>query len=73
MNILEKLKEKGYDTIPAEFYGQIDAWKSWYDGNVRGFHDYQVFNGQKTVQCRRYTLGMGKKVAEDWANLLLND
>lgn len=73
MNILEKLKEKGYDTIPSEFYGQIDLWKSWYDGNVRDFHNYRVFNGQKTVQCRRYTLGMGKKVAEDWANLLMNE
>lgn len=73
MNILEKLKEKGYDTVPAEFYSQIDLWKSWYDGDVRGFHDYRVFNGQKTVQCRRYTLGMGKKVAEDWANLLVNE
>ena len=73
MNILEKLKEKGYDTIPAEFYTQIDLWKSWYDGNVKGFHDYRVFNGQRTVQCRRYSMGMGKKVAEDWANLLLNE
>ena len=73
MNILEKLKEKGYDTIPAEFYTQIDLWKSWYDGNVKDFHDYRVFNGQRTVQCRRYSMGMGKKVAEDWANLLLNE
>lgn len=73
MNILEKLKEKGYGTIPQEFYGQIELWKSWYDGNVRDFHNYRVFNGQKTVQCRRYTLGMGKKVAEDWANLLMNE
>ena len=73
MNILEKLKEKGYDTIPAEFYSRIDLWKSWYDGDVRNFHNYRVFNGQKTVQCRRYTLGMGKKVAEDWANLLMNE
>lgn len=73
MNILEKLKEKGFDTIPAEFYGQIELWKSWYDGSVRDFHNYRVFNGQKTVQCKRYTLGMGKKVAEDWANLLLNE
>lgn len=73
MNILEKLKEKGYDTIPEEFYDQIDLWKSWYDGNVRDFHNYRVFNGQKTVQCKRYSLGMGKKVAEDWANLLLNE
>lgn len=73
MNILEKLKEKGFDTIPAEFYGQIELWKSWYDGSVRDFHNYRVFNGQQTVQCRRYTLGMGKKVSEDWANLLLNE
>jgi len=73
LNILEKLKEKGYDTVPAEFYGWIDTWKSWYDGNVPDFHNYRVFNGQQTVQCTRYTLGMGKKVAEDWANLLLNE
>lgn len=73
MNILEKLKEKGFDTVPAEFYGQIELWKFWYNGSVRDFHSYRVFNGQKTVQCRRYTMGMGKKVAEDWANLLLNE
>lgn len=73
MNILEKLKERGYDTISQEFYSQIDIWKSWYDGNVRDFHNYQVFNGQKSVPCHRYTLGMGKKVAEDWANLLMNE
>lgn len=73
MNILKKLKEKGYDTISAEFYSKIDIWKSWYDGDVKNFHDYRVFNGQKTVQCRRYTMGMGKTVAEDWANLLLNE
>lgn len=51
----------------------IDLWKSWYDGDVKNFHNYRVFNGQSTVQCRRYTLGMGKKVAEDWANLLMNE
>ncbi len=73
MNILEKLKEKGFDTIPAGFYAQIDLWKSWYDGKVKDFHNYKVFNGQETVNCERYTLGMGKKVAEDWANLLMNE
>ena len=73
MNIIEKLKEKGYDTVPQEFYSQIDLWKSWYDGNVKSFHNYSVFNGQGQVQCRRYTLGIGKKVAEDWANLLMNE
>lgn len=73
MNIYEILKQKGYDTIPSDFYDKINLWKSWYDGNVKSFHNYQVFNGQRRVQCRRYTLGMGKKVAEDWANLLMNE
>lgn len=73
LNIYEVLKQKGYDTVPSEFYSMIDTWKSWYDGNVKKFHDYQVFNGQSHVQCHRYTLGMGKKVAEDWANLLMNE
>lgn len=73
MNVLEKLKERGFDHVPAGFYSEIDLWKSWYDGNVKNFHNFRVFNGQKQVQCRRYTLGMGKKVAEDWANLLMNE
>lgn len=73
MNIIKKLKEKGYDTVTDDFYNMIELWKSWYDGNVKKFRDYTVFNGQKTIQCHRYTLGMGKKVAEDWANLLMNE
>lgn len=73
MNIFEKLKEKGYETIPAEFYTMVSLWKSWYDGDVASFHNYKVFNGQKQVRCKRHSLGMAKKVAEDWANLLLNE
>lgn len=73
LNIHEILKQMGYDTVPPEFCSMIETWKSWYDGDVRNFHNYLVFNGQRTVQCHRYTMGMGKKVAEDWANLLLND
>lgn len=71
--IIRILRDKGFDTIPESFYTQIGIWKSWYDGNVKNFHSYTVYNGQKTVQCRKYTMGMGKKVAEDWANLLLNE
>lgn len=67
------LKSLGYYTVPASFYGNIAVWNSWYDGNVRSFHRYQVYNGLNRVDCRRYTMGMAKKVAEDWANLLLNE
>lgn len=72
-DIINILKSLGYYTVPATFYGNIAVWKSWYDGNVRSFHRYQVYNGFQHVDCHRYTMGMAKKVAEDWANLLLNE
>lgn len=73
MNVAEKLKSLGYAVVPDDFYRKIDDWKSWYRGDVDGFHRYKVRNGHGTVKCRRYSLNMGKKVPEDWANLLMNE
>lgn len=73
MKIFEVLKQRGFTTVPEDFYDHIGVWKSWYEGEVKDFHCYKVFNGQKHVQCRRYTMGMAKKVCEDWANLLMNE
>lgn len=44
MNITEKLKELGYSTVPEEFYTKVQEWKSWYVGDVKGFHRYKVHN-----------------------------
>lgn len=73
MTVIDKLKELGYTTIPEEFYQRVDDWRSWYQGNVKGFHRYKRYNGNKKVNVQRATLGMGKKVCEDWANLLMNE
>lgn len=73
MTVIDKLKELGYTTIPKEFYQRVDDWRSWYQGNVKGFHRYKRYNGNKKVNAQRATLGMGKKVCEDWANLLMNE
>lgn len=73
MNIQKKLRELGYNSIPQSFYGQVKGWKAWYDGNVHDFHKYSVYNGIEYLECHRFTVGMGKKVCEDWANLLLNE
>lgn len=72
-SVIQKLKELGYTTIDAAWYDRVDMWNSWYKGSVQGFHDYSVWNGQHKVKCRRYSLGMAKKVCEDWANLLMNE
>ena len=72
-NIFQKLKERGFDTCPEDFYRRTDDWESWYDGYVEKFHNYRVFNGMKKVSCQRYSLGMAKKVCEDWANLEMTE
>lgn len=71
--VIVKLNELGYITIPEAFYGKIAEWKSWYQGNVKGFHSYKVRNGESVVSCKRYSLNMAKKLCEDWANLLMNE
>ena len=73
MNLYEKLRERGYKQIDTDPYANIKVWQSWYEGDVKKFHTYRVFNGSKHVQVRRYTMGMAKKVAEDWASLLMNE
>lgn len=71
--VIIKLNELGYTTIPDSFYSKVYEWKSWYQGYVKGFHNYTVQNGERQVKCSRYSLGMGKKLCEDWANLLMNE
>lgn len=74
MNIFEKLKGLGFETVSDDFYTKnIDLWQRWYEGKVNKFHNYRVYNGSKYVKCERFSCGMGKKVSEDWANLLLNE
>lgn len=73
MNIFDTLKGLGYTTIDPSWYDRVALWDSWYKGNVEKFHNYSVWTGQHKVKCQRYSLGMAKKVCEDWANLLMNE
>ena len=73
MNIRRALKDLGFDTVDNKFYSLIDLWAAWYKGNVEDFHSYTVWNGIEELECHRYSVGMGKKVCEDWANLLMNE
>lgn len=56
----------GYDTF-------CDEMLDWYKGYVEDFHKYSVNTGAKKVSVVRYSLGMAKMIAEDYANLLLNE
>lgn len=72
MDIKGVIKETtGKNPVYLEDY--TDLWAEWYAGDVKAFHHYFVYNGQKKVPCIRKTLNMAKQVCEDWANLLLNE
>ena len=65
-NITDALKGLGYTTIDEKWYELVAEWRSWYKGSVAKFHNYRVWTGQKYVPCSRYSLGMAKKVCEDF-------
>ena len=66
-------KVTGYKDKLYDMGSYIDNWLEWYQGNVKTFHNYTIYNGKKQVAMKRLTLNMAKRVCEDWANLLLNE
>lgn len=51
----------------------IDQWKSWYQGNVKKFHNYYIYNGNKKVYQKRFTMNMAKEISEDWSDILWSE
>ena len=51
----------------------IDTWKSWYQGNVKSFHNYFIYNGQRKVKQERYSMNMAKEISEDWADTIWSE
>jgi A118 family predicted phage portal protein len=73
ISIQEYLEKKEYNVASDETTQHIDEWQDWYEGYVKDFHHYTVYNGIEMVGKDRYALNMAKTVSEDWANLLLNE
>lgn len=72
MTVEKVIKEvTGKDVVA--FNDLTSTWLQYYKGDVGGFHDYELYNGYKTIKSTRKTLNMPKKICEDWANLLLNE
>lgn len=71
--ITQYLKRRGYATVDDSWYSRIELWGQWYRGKVKHFHTYRQFNGRNKITRERKSLGMAKSIAEDWANLALNE
>ena len=71
--ILQYLRRRGFECIDSTYYGHISNWLRWYQGKVIDFHTYKQYNGRCQITRERKSLGMAKSIAEDWANLALNE
>lgn len=73
MTLINWLQSLGYmlDWYP-EAIRNCDYYSAWYAGIVDMFHKYYVYNGDKKILRTRYTLNLPKKIAENFADLLLN-
>lgn len=73
---LEKFLQDNYNYNPDiknDMDSYIEAWKSWYKGNVKSFHNYFIYNGKKKVEQQRYTMNMAKEISEEWADILWSE
>ena len=74
ISIETALGEMGYKVADSEvMFSKIDEWKAMFQGDIKGFHKYQEWNGKRVVDKQRKSLGMPKKCCEDWADNIYND
>jgi A118 family predicted phage portal protein len=67
--VIEYLNKLGYENISSKCYDYVKVWKDWYKNNI-DFHKYYDNYGQKRTM---YSLGMAKRMAEDWASVIYSD
>lgn len=68
------VKKYGYNPdVKNVLRTYIDQWNSWYVGNVRAFHNYFIYNGNRKVKQKRFTMNMAKEISEDWSDILWSE
>ena len=67
--VLKYLKKQGYENVSTSYYKWIDLWESWWRNEVE-FHKYRDDSG---TERKMYTLGMAKRIAEDWSSILFTE
>lgn len=68
------LNKKFKADISTKYYSNIKTWRAWWEGYVDEVHSYRELGVDNSPRKRKlYRLKMAKRVAEDWASLMLNE
>lgn len=68
--VIKRLKDLGYENCESTYYDYIKTWISFWRGKNDNFYKYLDSFG---IQREMYSLGMAKKICEDWAGILWNE
>ena len=67
--VLKYLKEQGYDNVSTNYYSYIDTWEAWWRNEI----DFHKYHDQTGEERKMYSLGMAKRVSEDWSSILFTE
>lgn len=67
--VLKYLKEQGYETVSIDYYNWIKLWESWWKNEV----DFHKYHDQSGKERKLFTLGMAKRIVEDWSSILFTE
>lgn len=67
--ILKYLRNKGYNTVSTDYYNFINIWEAWWKNQV----DFHKYHDQSGKERKMFSLGMAKRLAEDWASILFTE
>lgn len=67
--VLKFLKKQGYETVSTDYHKWIDLWESWWKNDV----DFHKYHDQTGKERKLFSLGMAKRLAEDWASILFTE
>lgn len=63
--VITYLKEQGYKVIDTTMYEKIKVWNDYWTNEL----EWHTYHDQTGKERRMYTLGMAKRIAEDWASI----
>lgn len=64
-NVIKYINKQGYQLPTTNIYDNIDSWYDWYRNDI----DWHNYRDQYGTERKMNTLGMAKKVCEDWASI----
>ena len=67
--VLKYLKNKGYSNVSNDYYEYVEAWEQYWKNNA----DYITYTDEYQKKNQLYTLGMAKRVCEDWASIISSE